>query len=255
MLGTKKNVMSAVILRDMRTRFFGHGLGFVVVPLWPFVHMIILIVIHSATGKPPPYGDSTPVFYATGLIPTLAFVYVSRFMVFSLMQNKSMLSFPIVHVSDIVAARAVLETIAAFCTLALIFSVLWLFQQKPYPNNLEWAVCCYLATLWLAFGVGYLVSILSMFAPLILTTYNLTIIVIYITSGALFSASSLPDQYAYYLSFNPVLVCVEWFRFAFYQSYPEKLVSYLYVLSFGSISLLLGLSIERFFKRVMLEAK
>ncbi|MEZ2218241.1 ABC transporter permease [Rhizobium sp. RCC_161_2] len=247
--------MNAVILRDMRTRFFGHGLGFLVVPLWPFVHMSILIIIHSVTGRVPPYGDSTPVFFATGLIPTLVFVYVSRFMVFSLMQNRPMLAFPVVQVSDIVMGRAFLEILAAFATLGLIFVVLWVMGQNPFPNDMEWAVCGYLATLWLAFGVGYCVGIMSMFFPMIVTAYNLTVIIVYITSGSLFVASDLPLSVSYYLSFNPVLECVEWMRASFYENYSDKLVSPLYVLSFATISLLLGLSLERCFRRTMLEGK
>lgn len=47
----KKHVMTAVILRDMRSRFFNHGLGFLIVSLWPLAHMIILIGLYTAMGR------------------------------------------------------------------------------------------------------------------------------------------------------------------------------------------------------------
>ncbi len=59
--------MTAVILRDMRTRFFNHGLGFLIVSLWPLAHMLILLMIYSLTGRRTPFGDSLYVFFALGL--------------------------------------------------------------------------------------------------------------------------------------------------------------------------------------------
>ncbi|WP_236776042.1 hypothetical protein [Agrobacterium tumefaciens] len=61
-LSEKKNVMTAVILRDMRSRFFNHGLGFLLVSLWPLAHMLILLTIYTVMGRKTPYGDSLNVF-------------------------------------------------------------------------------------------------------------------------------------------------------------------------------------------------
>lgn len=247
--------MNAVILRDMRTRFFNHGLGFAVVPLWPLVHMGILILMHTMTGRDAAlYGDSTAVFYATGLVPTLTFMYVSRFMGFSLLTNKPMLSFPEVHVIDVMIGRAFLEIVAACITLFLIIVILWGLGQNPFPFDVERAVCAYLATVFLAIGCGTLVGVLSMFLPVMATVYALLLICIYISSGTMFIASNLPDELAIPLSYNPVVICVEWMRTAFFETYSDKLVSREYVLIFAIVTLCLGLGIERFFRRQMLEA-
>ena len=103
------NVMSAVVLRDVRTRFFDHGLGFLMVPLFPTLHLFVLIAISKLVGRYAPYGDSLIVFFATGLLPTLTFMYVSRFMAMSLLMNRPMLAFPAVRMMDIVLARAFLD--------------------------------------------------------------------------------------------------------------------------------------------------
>jgi len=251
----KKGVMGAVILRDMRTRFFNHGLGFALVPMWPLVHMLLLIGTHTLAthGAPPPYGTSTPVFFMTGTLPFLAFTYVSRFMGYSLIMNRPMLAFPIVKVNDILFARAFLESAAAFVTLFSITMILWIYGEDPFPFDLHTAVSAYLATLFLALGCGYLVGVLSMFFVMMPTAWALTIIVIYVSSGVWFVASNLPDQLSYWLSFNPVVVCIEWFRTAYYESYSNKLVDRTYVLSFGLGALFIGMILERFFRRQMLE--
>jgi capsular polysaccharide transport system permease protein len=251
----KKSVMGAVMLRDMRTRFFNHGLGFLVVVLWPLVHMMLIIAIHTVAthGAAPPYGNSAPVFFMTGVVPFLAFTYVSRFMAFSVSLNRPMMAFPIVTVNDVLVGRAALEIIAAFATLFFIHLVLWMMGENPFPYDLDRAVTAYLSTLFLAFACGYLIGILYLFFPMIITAYQLMIILMYATSGVFFVPSDLSDSAAYALGYNPVVVCIEWYRTAYFESYSDKLVDGQYVLSFSAIILLLALCLERFFRRKMLE--
>lgn len=242
--------MSAVILRDMRTRYFNHGLGFILVPVWPLFHMGILIAVHAGTGRgAPAYGDSTALFFATGLVPMLTFMYMSRFMGWSVWQNKAMMAFPAVTPLDVMWGRAFLEFISACIAALLLFVILWGTGQNPWPTDIESAVGAFFATMFLAFGCGTLVGVLSMFQPFLLTLWQLTIVCLYLSSGTMFVASDLPDNLSYALSFNPVLECIEWMRTAFYQSYSDKLVSVQYILSFGLGALVLGLAIERLCRR------
>lgn len=252
-LREKRNVMTAVILRDMRTRFFNHGLGFLIVSLWPLVHMLILLMIYTVMGRTAPFGESLPVFFVTGLIPTLTFVYVSRFMCLSLVLNRPMLAFPVVKVLDIMAARAFLEIIAAFLTLFFIISILLLSGNDPFPRDTFQAVYAYLAVLLLAIGVGSVAGVITMFFPFFATIYSLSMILVYILSGTLFVAAALPEALAYPLSFNPVLQAVEWIRLSYYEGYSDRLLDKEYLVGFGLTSLCLGLLLERIFRRVMLE--
>ncbi|MDK4705012.1 ABC transporter permease [Rhizobium sp. CNPSo 4062] len=245
----KKNVMSAVMLRDMRTRFFNHGLGFIVVPLWPLAHMGIIIMIHSYVHQVPAYGDNSAVFFMTGVLPFLAFSYVSRFMAFSLVTNQSMLAFPAVKISDILMGRAVLEIIASFITLIFMMTIFYISGIDPYPADLQSATLCYISMLYLAFGTGYFIGICSIITPLLLTFFQLFIILLYVSSGVFFSASNLPESITEYIAYNPITVCIEWFRSAYFESYSDKLVSAPYVVGFATILLLLGLTIEQTFAR------
>ncbi|WJH39063.1 capsular biosynthesis protein [Aliirhizobium terrae] len=252
-LQQKLNVMNAVILRDVRTRFFDHGLGFLLVPLWPLGHMMILLTIYSFTGRQAPFGESLHVFFVTGLIPTMLFMYVSRFMSLSLILNKPMLAFPVVRMLDIMAARAFLEVIGAALTLSLITVILLLMGDNPFPYDWEQAVYAYLATLLLAIGVGTIIGVLVMAANFMMTVYALFLIVVYIGSGTLFVAPALPDEIAIPLSWNPVMQGVEWMRTAYFETYSDKLVSKTYLIGFGLTSLFIGLTLERLLRMKLLE--
>lgn len=252
-LRSKRNVMTAVILRDMRTRFFNHGLGFLIVSLWPLAHMLILLMIYSLTGRRTPFGDSLYVFFATGLIPTLVFMYVSRFMSLSLILNRPMLTFPAVTVVDVMLARAFLEVVAAFITLVFIIIIIYTIGDNPFPWDLSEAVKAYLAVLLLAVGVGVLAGVIVMFSPFFATIYALMMILIYIGSGTLFVISSLPDVISTPLSYNPVVHAVEWMRVAYYPTYSTKILDKEYLIGFGMTSLFLGLLLERVLRGRMLE--
>jgi len=215
--------------------------------------MALLIIIHSVTGRIPPYGDSAPVFYATGLVPSLTFMYISRFMGLSLVTNRAMLAFPVVKTLDVMTGRACLEIISSCITVTVIMLLLWVAGENPWPVDLDRAVEAYLSVIVLAFGVGTLVGIAAMFLPIMITIWQLTLLCLYISSGTMFVASNFPDKYAYILAYNPMLQCVEWMRTAFYDSYSDKLIEPGYVLGLGVCTLLLGLIMERFLRRRMME--
>ncbi len=248
-----RNVMTAVILRDMRTRFFNHGLGFLIVSLWPLAHMVVLIVIYEFMGRAAPFGDSLRVFFATGLVPVLAFSYVSRFMAYSLNLNRPMLAFPVVKPLDILAARAILEILAAFITAGAMCLILLAGGDNPLPIDTLGAIGAYLSVLTLACGVGTVIGVVGMLWPPIITIYSLFIIVVYLTSGVLFVPSMLPEGIGSVLSYNPVLQSVEWLRTAYYPAYNSRLLDRSYVWEFSSICLLIGLFMERALRRIILE--
>lgn len=252
-LKQKYNVMGAVILRDMRTRFFDHGLGFLVVALWPLAHIIILLGIAKGTGRVNPYGDSMYVFLATGLVPTLLFSYISRFMVYSVHMNKPMMGFPIVTLLDILFARAFLEVIGGCITLVAIILLILSVGDNPFPFDLEEAVVCYLATIFVAVGVGLIAGTITIAVPFFSTVYSLMCILFYISSGSGWVTGNLPDVAAIPLSYSPIVQLVEWMRTAYYPTYPDRLVDKMYVLQWGLGSMLVGLALERALRRIYMD--
>jgi capsular polysaccharide transport system permease protein len=69
-LKRQRDVMHAVILRDIRSRYFNHGLGYLIVPLFPVAHIFLLIGIYKVTGRQAIFGDDMALFFATVLIST-----------------------------------------------------------------------------------------------------------------------------------------------------------------------------------------
>ncbi|HET7411103.1 MAG TPA: capsular biosynthesis protein [Pararhizobium sp.] len=252
-LRQKGNVMKAVMLRDMRTRFFNHGLGFLVVPLWPLAHLVILLAIYHLVGRAAPYGSSLDIFFATGLIPTLAFMYVSRFMALSLIINRPMLSFPAVKTTDILFGRAALEAVAACLMAALTFFMLLAVGDNPYPIDPLQAFFAFAAVLVLGVGVGVIIGVLCMINELIITAYYLFVIVIYITSGTLFVPSALPAPIVAILKWSPMVQSVEWMRNAVIPGYPDQILNKTYLVGCALTTVMIGLGLERLLRARLLQ--
>src|SRR5580700_2182382 len=121
----QRRVLYALMLRNLRTRFFGNALGYLLAIGWPLTHIIIIVTIYSMSGRAAPYGDSTALFISTGALPFMTFSYLARFMMLSVIKSRPLLAFPEVKVLDILFASAVLEVLAASCVTIVLCLIGW----------------------------------------------------------------------------------------------------------------------------------
>lgn len=245
----QRNIMGAVILRDLRTRFFNHGLGFLIVPLLPFAHLFALVLIYGLFGNSFGYGEDMRIFFASGLIPTLTFMYVSRYMSYSLVINRPMLAYPIIGMMEIVLGRAFLEIMSAIWMAGAVFAVLFAIGSDPMPVDPVQAFFAFAVSLLLGVATGLVVCLITMVFETFATIWALLLIVFYLSSGSLFVASFLPEPVIKVLEWNPVLHATEWMRLAYYPGYPDQVLDKTYVISVAVGLLVLGLFGERILRR------
>jgi len=250
----KKYVMHAVILRDIRSRFFNHGLGFLLVPLFPVVHLAVLLIAYSIIGKQSAFGDDLLLFFTTGLMPALTFMYLSRFMSVSLVANKSMMAFPVVRLLDIVLARAFLELMGMLLAILLIFTILVCFGSNPLPRDPSQALQAIFFIIVLAIGCGIMASVISAITHVFVMIYGISMLIFYLASGAPIYLHVFPDQIIQLASWNPVFHGVEWMRSAYYLGYPDQYLNKTYLIGWAFGSLTVGLIMERSLRAQMLAA-
>jgi capsular polysaccharide transport system permease protein len=68
-------VIYALLMRDVRSRFFGNGFGHLLAIAWPLTHLLVILAMFSAGGRVPPVGDSMLLFLSTGVAPFILFNY------------------------------------------------------------------------------------------------------------------------------------------------------------------------------------
>ena len=242
---TQGRILLALILRDIHTRFFGHGLGYLIAIAWPLTHIVVLLIVFSLGNRAVPYGDNMTLFLATGVIPFMTFNYMSRFTMYSAAFNRPLLSFPTVKVMDILIARAILEFLSSCCTVILVLAVLWLVGIDFVPHDTLQAIYGMGACMLLGFGYGIINGVIAMAARAWLTGYQLAIICLYLTSGIMFVPDAVPAQLRYFLWFNPILQGIEWVRSAYYDGYGANMLDKEYAIACGVLAVFFGLLVER----------
>jgi capsular polysaccharide transport system permease protein len=245
-LRTQGRVIHALMLRDVKSRLFGNGLGFIFFSVgWPLVHILVLLGTYSLMGRAAPYGESLALFFAVGLVPFMTFNYMSRWIMLSLIMNKPLLSFPIVKVTDILIARAFLEMLGSCMMTASLCAIFWFLGIDFMPRDVVQASFALGASLMLGFGMGMINAIIAMAFYSWVTGYALLTIIFYISSGILFVPDALPEVARYPLSFNPVLQAVEWMRSAYYEGYGSLVLDKVYLLTWGICTIFGGIALER----------
>jgi capsular polysaccharide transport system permease protein len=248
-------VVFALMLRDVRTRFFGNALGFVALSvLWPLCHIIVLLVIYTYMGRTAPVGDSLVLFFSTGLLPFMTFSYMSRWIMLGLLLNKPLLAFPVVCVTDILLSRALLEVIGSLLMAVSLCIILFFLEVDFVPYDIPQAFYAWGAVLLFGLGMGMINSVLAMAFSGWMYGYFLIVITLYACSGIIFVPDVVPDPYRTWLSFNPVLHAVTWMRSAFYPGYGVIVLDKSYLLSWCLWTIFAGFLVERAIRGRLMQA-
>lgn len=248
-----RRALVALMLRDIKTRFFGTAWGFPIAIAWPLTHIAVLLAINTAMGRLPPYGDSSALWFATGIVPFMVFSYVSRLMTYGIMLNRPLLIFPTIRIMDILIARVVVEILSAGVVILILIAFFTAEGIYFTPFNIPQAYFAIGAAILLGVGLGTINAIIAQAIPMWATGYSLTMIVLWVASGVLFIPDNLPEFARYILSFNPTLQIVISMRAAYYEGYGSLTYDETYMMSFAVVSLFAGLLLERFARGRLLQ--
>ena len=242
-------VISALILRETRTRFGAHQLGY----LWAFIEPILWILtfhmMFTITGRSAPYGMDIVSFIATGMIPYQIFRETTERASKAVDANKALLFYPQVRPLDLVFSRAILEGL----TLTTVLLVLLGFNGLVLGH---WAVDDPLAvlgalTLSTLFGCGFglVVGALSVYSPSVPKIVGPMLRPMFWISGIFFNANALPSSVRDAMLWNPMLHIVELSRGAYFSSYQAEHASIHFVCTWIISLLAVGLLLERSARR------
>ena len=251
----QKRVISALILRDMKTRFGRTHVAYLIAIAWPLAHMLGIMGVQFAIGRVVPIGTDLAVFAATGLLPYILCIYPARMMMQAIKLNQPLLLFSIVKTTDMLIARGILEVLSAAVVAMIFVFIMYASNVDLTPIDMSEAIMAVLGSIYLGVSVGALSAIFFiLFGMGWNVTFILISILLYATSGALLLSSTYPPELLDVLWYNPLFQLVEWMRTAYYDSYANSPLSRTYVLGFATASLFLGLITERIFRGRLYQA-
>lgn len=244
-------VVSALMLRDIKTRFGATYFGFLVGLLLPLGHIGVIMTIYIVLGRHAPIGTDVALYLGTAIVPFILWSYTHQKVMQSFSQNRALTSFPIVKFGDILIARALVEMLNAtliVCVVAAAFFMMGsdLFIADP-PSFLYALVLAYA----LGISTGFIFGLLAMLVPAFMLIGFVVIPLYWATSGVFFIPDALPEQARAAIAIFPLSHIVDFGRTGFYASYLSDYPKLLYVNMVIVGNIMIGLTAERFLRPIL----
>ena len=248
-LVTQSEVVHALILRETRTRFGAHQLGYLWALLEPTFLILTFFVLFQLGKRTAPFQMDLFGFLTTGLIPYQLFSSTTSRVAESINGNKALLFYPQVYPLDLAIARTVLEIITYTWIFIALMAVSALSTQTLQIDDLLQVVSGFALASLLGATLGLVLCALGQYSNAIDRARGPLLRPMFWISGIFFAANSLPTNLREYALFNPVLHCVELVRGGWFSSYDATHAQPGYVLAWILVFALMGVTLERVVRR------
>lgn len=245
-LSTQSRVVNALMLRETKTRYGQHKIGFLWALLEPLIMVAIFVGIFSAIRSDNPSGMPLVQFMLTGIVPFTLFRDTMNQMQGGINQNRQLFAFPQVTTFDVIIARGLLEVLLlSGVFLLLLVGVHLAGWSISVERPLEvLAACALLAVLGL--GVGFIFASLNPIWPS-MRQISAAFLgrPLFLSSGLFFTADSVPTVAREYLLYNPIMHILELLRGAFFVEFETAHGSWSYAATWSLCTLAIGLLIHQ----------
>lgn len=236
-VSTHIRVVSALLIREMASRFGNKPGGYIWAILDPAAHIAFLSVIFMSIAHAPALGPSFPLFFATGYIAFQFYQAVVGFLNSAVKANQALLSYPNVAPIDTIVSRYLLQlgttTFVAVCVL----SVLLLTTHRPPAIYWPYVIEAAFAASLIALGVALFNNVFFNLYPAYEQLFSIVNRPLFLVSGVFFLPDAIPHPYREILLFNPLAHVIMLFRKGFYPEYRAMGLdmNYLYLFAFSAI--------------------
>ena len=242
----QRDVIYALLLRELSSRFGKSRGGFFWVLLEPIAHLLVPIFIFGFIRQRLLPGIEYPVFLVYGFLPFLLFKSICLQIVDGVNAGKGLLSYRQVLLMDVFIAKAISYAVIQAIVFAIVITGLAMFGYQVLPPHPVEFVGVLLLTIVLAFGLGLVLAAVASLVPDARPIIHVMFMPLYFASGILFPITRFADEWVRWLAINPVLHLVELSRStAIYRYQPMEYLNLSYVVALALGSTVIGLMLYR----------
>ena len=238
----QKNVIDALIYRELKTRISTVKGGILGVFIEPLGVMSVFLILFSLLR-----GNSRSIdillFLGSGIVLFTLFNDIAIRSANAMIANEALFFYRPVKPIDTVIARTIVESgLYSFVFLVIILGT-FLIREKWILDNFLLLIASYLGLVVFSFGVGLILMVATYVYPSLLQFIPLAMRPIWFISGVFVSLQSIPQGLRPYLSWNPIFQSIELARHSFTSSYiiDNNEVSLLYLWYCSMITIAIGL--------------
>lgn len=239
----------ALMLREMSTSYGRSALGYLWAILEPVAGVMLLTFLFSFAFNSPPIGHHFGLFYASGVLPFLAYMDVSQKISVSLRYSQPLMSYPGVTFFDALMARFIINSLTQVMVFVVVFACLFGIYKLNATFDVPKLALGFAMTFALALGVGTLNCFLLSSYPLWERIWAVLNRPLFIVSCVFFLFTSIPEPFRSWLWWNPIVHLIGQVRSGIYPTYDAHYVSPFYVFMVSGVTFALGLLLLRRYHR------
>ncbi|MDO9637554.1 MAG: ABC transporter permease [Pseudotabrizicola sp.] len=244
--------VSALMLREMSTRYGRSPGGYSWAVLEPVGAIIVMAVGFGLMFSSPPLGSDFLLFYATGYLPFSLYQSIANTTARSLSFSKPLLMYPAVTWMDALLARFLLNTLTGFLVTIIIFWGILAVSQTTTILDLPTIALAMGLSALLGLGLGTMNCYLGTRIEVWDIAWSILSRPLFIVSGVFFIYEGVPAAAQKVLYYLPWMHITGLARAGFYPTYRPEYVSVLYVLLWCMLPLCFGLMLLRRYHKDLL---
>ena len=240
-----RRVISALILRELLTRYGRNNIGF----LWLFVEPMLFVLIITAlwTATRSIHGSAIPIvaFALTGYSSLLLWRGMPNRCIGALQSNMPLLYHRQITIADVYVARILLEFMAVSTSFVALGIAFYAMDWVPAPEDAMQVLGGWLLLAWFGAGLALTIGALSERFPVIRNLWRPLSYILMPFSGVAYIADALPANLREIMLWLPMLNALEYLREGWFGTLMRAHYDVPYVLSFNLILTFVGLSLVR----------
>lgn len=242
----QRDVIYALLLRELSSRFGKSRGGFVWVLVEPVAHLLVPVIMFGFIRHRMLPGVEYPVFLVYGFLPFIFFKAICMQIINGVNAGRGLLSYRQVLLMDVFVAKALAHAVIQAIVFAVVLTGLGMFDYNVLPSRpIELAGIIVLTAVF-GFGLGVVFAAVVSLIPDAKPVIQVMFMPLYFVSGILFPVTRFSDQWVQWLAINPILHLVELSRLMAVDGYePMKYTSLAYPLALALVFTIIGLMLYR----------
>ncbi|WP_299497010.1 ABC transporter permease [uncultured Shewanella sp.] len=237
------DVVFALTMREIKTRFGHNRLGYFWAIIEPVAQASIMGIIFSLIGRNSVANIPVALFLFTAILPFKLFGKLLNQLAAAIDANKGLLSYRQVTAIDPVITRIIIELATFLLVYLFIFSVMAWLGFSAWPDDLLGLLTATALLIIFTTGLGLLLcTAISYWKDASKLTAIITLPLFFI-SGIFFCATMIPPQYWYLFDWNPIFHAIELSRDSFFSAYTSPIGQWSYLSFCALISFSSGLAL------------
>jgi capsular polysaccharide transport system permease protein len=237
----QKAVVSALFLREMKTRFGSKRLGYLWAILEPAAVILVFWAMFGLALRGGIPGVDYPMFLLTGMLPYQLFVKTLTKSMAAFGSNQGLFNYRQVKPFDALVTRCLVECLVYCIVFLILVAAGMALGFDAAIHDFLGLTLILLLLVCFSFGMGLLCAVIGSFAENFSKLVGLMMRPLFFSSGIFFSVSMVPPPYDEILLLNPLLNFLELIRGHYFAAFEPQGASYLYIIAWTMGSNLLGL--------------